>query len=550
MRDAEVLLSDDVRRLARGTGILLPATLVGNALLLGLDFYVNGVLGNAGYGVFNAVTRVMGLAGFVVLLGMENAVIRYVARSSVPDGRSVAMRAAAWVCGASVIAATLLIVTAPRTAAWVDPSPGTALALQIAAVSLPFAGLRMVAVAAAQGWGEVTPRAVLMFLVWPMAQIIGVTLIWSAGSGSSGSGFGAGSGGVAGVTAAYTLSMAMGAGLAVVFAVRAARRSGEARQTSADAGSPTASGNGSAPSSRAISSAELLRFAWPLWAQGILMALYTWADQVLLAGLRSAEDAGIYGPVARLAPLFGLGLGALNGMFAPMIAEKHAAGKQEELQALYRTVTRWALVIALPPAVLSLVRPEVVLGVWPHGSPEASDALRVTVVAQLVCTAVGSVNYLLIMAGRERMVLWNAIPAVIVNFAASFLLIPRYGPVGAALANALAMVFANVLAFLQVRSTLQITPFRSFGIGRAAVASVLAGLAVAFIPAGFVCRVVPIGALAGRWVEGALFGMLTLAVFGGALGLLGLDADDRVVINVLRQKFGRGARPGASKGSS
>lgn len=533
MRESEVLLSDDVRRLARGTGILLPATLVGNALLLGLDFYVNGVLGNAGYGVFNAVTRVMGLAGFVVLLGMENAVIRYVARSSVPDGRSVAMRAAAWVCGASVIAATLLIVTAPRTAAWVDPSPGTALALQIAAVSLPFAGLRMVAVAAAQGWGEVTPRAVLMFLVWPMAQIVGVTLIFSASSGGAG---------VAGVTAAYTLSMAMGAGLAVVFAVRAARRSVEARQTSADAGS--------APSSRATSSAELLRFAWPLWAQGILMALYTWADQVLLAGLRSPEDAGIYGPVARLAPLFGLGLGALNGMFAPMIAEKHAAGKQDELQALYRTVTRWALVIALPPAVLSLVRPEVVLGLWPHGSPEASDALRVTVIAQLVCTAVGSVNYLLIMAGRERLVLWNAIPAVIVNFAASFWLIPRYGPLGAALANALAMVFANVLAFVQVRSTLHITPFRSFGIGRAAIASVLAGLAVAFIPTGFVCGVLPIGALAGRWVEGALFGMLTLAVFGSVLGLLGLDADDRVVINVLRQKFGSGALPGTSKGSS
>ena len=528
MREPEVLLSDDVRRLARGTGILLPATLVGNALLLGLDFYVNGVLGNAGYGVFNAVTRVMGLAGFVVLLGMENAVIRYVARSAVPDGRSVAMRAAAWVCGASVIAATLLIVTAPRTAAWVDPSPGTALALQIAAVSLPFAGLRMVAVAAAQGWGEVTPRAVLMFLVWPMAQIVGVMLIFSASSGGAG---------VAGVTAAYTLSMAMGAGLAVVFAVRAARRS-------------LAGGAGSAPSSRATSSAELLRFAWPLWVQGILMALYTWADQVLLAGLRSPEDAGIYGPVARLAPLFGLGLGALNGMFAPMIAEKHAAGKQDELQALYRTVTRWALVIALPPAVLSLVRPEVVLGLWPHGSPEASDALRVTVIAQLVCTAVGSVNYLLIMAGRERLVLWNAIPAVVVNFAASFWLIPRYGPLGAALANALAMVFANVLAFVQVRSALHITPFRSFGIGRAAIAAVLAGLAVAFIPTGFVGEFIAIGALAGRWVEGALFGMLTLAVFGSVLGLLGLDADDRVVINVLRQKFGRGALPGTPKGSS
>lgn len=503
---AEVPLSDDIRRLARGTGILLPATLLGNALLLGLDFVVNGVLGNAGYGVFNAVTRVMGLAGFVVLLGMENAVIRYVARSGVADGRSVVLRAAAWVGGGATAVAALLIATAPATAAWVDPSPGTALALRIAAVSLPFAGLRMVGVAAAQGWGEVTPRAVLMFLAWPVLQLAGVAVL----SGQ----------GVAGVTAAYTGAMVAGAAGAGAYALRASRRAAAAE----------------APRlSRPTSSAELLAFAWPLWAQGILMALYTWADQVLLAGLRSAEDAGVYGPVARLAPLFGLGLGALNGVFAPMIAEKHASGRTDELQALYRTVTRWAVVLALPPAVVAFVRPELVLGLWPHGSAAASGALRVTVVAQLVCTAVGSVNYLLIMAGRERLVLWNAVPAVAVNLVASVLLIPRFGPMGAALANALAMVFANVLAFVQVRSAIGITPFRAFGIGRALVASAAAALAIAFLPAGVLAGT----GLAGRWVDGLGAGVLALAVFVGVLAALGVDDDDRVVLNALRQKFAR-----------
>lgn len=499
-------MSDDIRRLARGTGILLPATLLGNALLLGLDLVVNGALGNAGYGVFNAVTRVMGLAGFVVLLGMENAVIRYVARSNVAHGRSVALRAAVWVGVTASVLAALLIASAPWTAVWVDPSPGTALALRIAAVSLPFAGLRMVGVAAAQGWGEVTPRAVLMFLLWPVAQLIGVAAL--AGQG------------VAGVTAAYTGAMVLGAAGAGVYAVRAARRAASAEGERA---------------SRPTSSAELLAFAWPLWAQGILMALYTWADQVLLAGLRSAEDAGVYGPVARLAPLFGLGLGALNGVFAPMIAEKHAAGRTEELQALYRTVTRWALVIALPPAVLAFVRPELVLGLWPHGSAAASGALRVTVVAQLVCTAVGSVNYLLIMAGRERLVLWNAVPAVAVNVAASVWLIPGQGPMGAALANALAMVFANLLAFAQVRGALGITPFRGFGIGRACVAAAAAGFAIAWLPGG------ALPGLAGRWIEGVGAGVVALGVFAGVLTALGLDADDRVVLGALRQKFARRA---------
>ena len=44
--------------------------------------------------------------------------------------------------------------------------------------------------------------------------------------------------------------------------------------------------------------------------------------------------------------------------------------------------------------------PEVVLTLWPNGDPAASTALRLTAGASLFGTAVGSVNYLLIMSGR------------------------------------------------------------------------------------------------------------------------------------------------------
>lgn len=517
---------DDVRRLARGTGILLPATLLGNVLLLILDLYVNGVLGTAGYGIFKAVSRVMGLAGFVALLGMENAVIRYLAGARAVSGGSVVAKAAALVGSAGVVGAALLVATARWTAGWVDTSPETALALQIAAISLPFAGLRMVWVAAAQGWGDVAPRAMLMFLAWPLAQIVGVTLL--------------GSSGVAGVSAAYTGSMALGALLAGALAWRAGTRAGALThgpiQTSSvlyNDGPKQSSSELALDESRerGVSTRDLLVFAAPLWVQGIVMALYTWSDQVLLAGLRSAEDAGIYGPVATLAPLFGLGLGALNGMFAPMIAERSASGQRGQLQALYRTVTRWAVILALPTTVLALVRPELVLGLWPHGSPDAANALRVTALAQLVCTGVGSVNYLLIMAGHQRLVLWNGVPAVVLNLAASCLLIPRYGPLGAALANGLAMMFANVVGFLQVRATLGISPFPRLGIGRALIAGIVAGLAAALVPS------LHLAGLAGRWADAGLAGLLTLGVFAAVLAALGLDDDDRVVIHAIRAKL-------------
>ncbi len=511
MPETETTRKQDVARLARGAGVLLPATLLGNVLLLGLDFYVNGVLGNAGYGVYKAVSRVMALAGFVTLLGMENAVIRYVAGRSREIGAGVARRAAGLVALTGAASAVVITATAGATSAWVDPSPSTALALQIAAISLPFAGVRMVAVAAAQGWGDVRPRATVLFLLWPAAQIVGVACL--------------GGQGIRGVTAAYTSAMVLGAGVARVLAWRASR--------GADAGTRDPAREAPVPTG------ELLRFAWPLWLQGILMGLYTWSDQVLLAGLRSAEEAGIYGPVATITPIFGLGLGALNGMFAPMIAERvphegDPPSRRLELEALYRTVTRWAVILALPPTVFALARPELVIGLWPHGSMDAVPALRIATVSALVCTAVGSVNYLLIMAGQQRLVLWNGVPAVILNLLASYLLIPRYGPTGAALANGLAMMFANVVGFAQVRWALGISPFRRFGIGRAMVAAVAGGAVAAIYPAGHLAS-----GLAGRWGDAAIASVLTLLVFCVVLAVLGLDDDDRVVVDAIRAKVRR-----------
>jgi O-antigen/teichoic acid export membrane protein len=491
-------VSEDVRAIARGTGLLLPATLAGNALLVLLDLYVNGVLDTAGYGLFGAMKRVLQLVGFVVLLGMENAVIRFVATARSPDEARAAVRsAAAGTVLTSIAAAAALIAGADLLAGTVDPSPEAATALRIGALSLPFASIRMVAVSASQGWKVVTHRAIVMFLAWPLVQLAGVAILGHA--------LGLG---VIGVMSAYVAAMALGAVLAVGFVLRLRR----------DLTQPAVG----------IGFGALMAFAWPMWIQGIVMGAYTWMDQVLLAGLRSATDAGIYGPVATLAPLFGVGLGALNGMFAPIIAERRTAGDTAGLQRLYRTVTRWAVALAVPPLVVCAVLPEAVLGLWPNGSVEAVDALRLTCAAQLVCTGVGSVNYLLIMAGHQRATLWNGIPAVFVNLGLSFLLVPGLGVTGAAIANGAAMVAANGIGLLQVRAALGIHPF-----DRAFLRPLLAGIPCAVVVAAV--GQAGWGPLATVMAAGAVGGV----AFLGALRALGLDTDDRLVVDAIVAKVRR-----------
>ena len=249
---------------------------------------------------------------------------------------------------------------------------------------------------------------------------------------------------------------------------------------------------------------------------------------MLLAGLRSPAEAGIYGPVAVLAPLFGVGLGALNGAFAPLIAKKHADGDMMGLQELYRVVTRWAVILAIPPVAIALASPMSLLSPWPGATAEAASALQIAALGQLLCTAVGSVNYLLIMCGRQRDTLYNALPAVGLNLVASLLLIPKYGVVGAALANAAATGLANLLGLLQVFRHLHIHPF-----SRSLVRPLVAGI-VPFC-AAFAGDFFFFFWWATLAVAGGLGGGGFLAVYAG----MGLDPGDRQMLDMVRRKFGR-----------
>lgn len=486
---------------ARGAGLMLPASILGSALLLGVDAWANAHLSLEDYGLFGSIRRLVQIVGFLVLVGMENAVLRAVGRAPDESSARAAVHTGLAV-GAFVGVALggLLALAAPALAARVDPSPATVTTLRIAALALPFWSVRTVAVAACQGWGSLLPRALVTFLVWPVVQLAGLALaVGTLGLGATGA------------VAAYTAAVALGAVQGLWHLSRL--RAGWWRP---------------APAAGEGALAPMLAVAWPLWVHGVAMALYTWADQLFLVDLLGPREAGLYGPAAQLAPLFGLGLGALNSAFAPIIARRHAEGDAAGLAGLYRLVTRWAIILALPAVVLAVLAPASVLVPWASAGEATRSALQVTAIAQLVCTAVGSVNYLLIMSGRPRDPLWNAVPAVTVSLVASVALIPRWGAAGAALANGLAMGVANLGGLWQVWRHLRMHPFHG-AMARPLVASLAMALVVLLVQA----------ALGDGWGTLVLGGGAGGVVFLAALWALGLDEGDREVLAALRRKVGR-----------
>jgi O-antigen/teichoic acid export membrane protein len=424
--------------LARGGAVWLLATLVGGAALVVLDAWTGRVLGAHAYGAYGALRRVAQFAGFVVLLGLENVVVRHVAvAASAAEARRVLRVAVVTVGVAGATFGGVLALASGVLAQVFQLGPDGPEAVRWIAVSLPLAALRMVAVAAAQGRGHVRARPFVMSILWPATLSLGVFAVaasWMPGSPL--------------VAMIRAWVAAIGVGCAWSFAGLLVWRRA----------APFAESRGSTSDAPAVTLSGLASMAVPLWLHGMVTAAYAWADHLVLAAVHGPREAALYGPVVALTPVYGLALTALNGPLAPMLAARHAAGDRAGLHLLFRTAARWAFLLSALPVVVSLVVPEGLLLAWPDlADARARSALQVAAAAQWVGVACGSVNYVLVMTGHAGAVWWGAGPALMVSLVGSWVLVPSLGALGASLANGAALVVANVIGARVVAARLGVS---------------------------------------------------------------------------------------------
>jgi O-antigen/teichoic acid export membrane protein len=106
-----------------------------------------------------------------------------------------------------------------------------------------------------------------------------------------------------------------------------------------------------------------------------------------------------------------------------------------------------ALMMIFPSSILSLFGPDFEAGAL---------LLRVLSIGQFINVAAGSVGYLLIMTGHERLLSLNITLATIINLWLCLWLIPKMGPLGAAIATAVPLAFLNLLSAYFVYAKLRI----------------------------------------------------------------------------------------------
>jgi O-antigen/teichoic acid export membrane protein len=206
----------------------------------------------------------------------------------------------------------------------------------------------------------------------------------------------------------------------------------------------------------------------------------------------------------------------LAAVAAPAVANLFGAGELERIRRGFGRGLRLLVLVAFPVVALALaLGSQLISSVWGAEYERAGDVFLI-IAAASIALPVADLSYQLVVGvGRLRVPLVIDACAGVVNIALALLLIPRYGAVGAALANSAAQLAVALPLALYVRRMLGPVEWHLPVLARGAVAAAVAG-AVALVV---------VEAIGGgvALVPAAAVGAAVFAALGVILGVVPRD---------------------------
>jgi len=212
-------------------------------------------------------------------------------------------------------------------------------------------------------------------------------------------------------------------------------------------------------SSSRMELSEFYSYSIPLTMKDLGSLLYNRVD-ILMIGFFLAETAvGVYRISVLVATILALPLGAFNQLFPPVASRLYMNDEMDELEQVYETITRWALTVTIPPALVMILYSAELLRVFGAEFTVGGLVLTLFAVAQLTDSAVGPSGFLLLMTDHQYLNMTNQWLLGVLNVVFNYVLIQELGLIGAAVVSAGVLTLINVLRVVEVWYTEGLVPY-------------------------------------------------------------------------------------------
>lgn len=483
---------------AKGGGIVFVGTVATRSLSYIYSLALIWSMGADSFGQFTLALAIVMFIGLVSTIGLPQGILRFGTIEALQDGKAGAHNVTRSALRITIPISLLLMVavflTANSLSTLIFHKEELTPIIQLLAVSIPFMSLQSTLLAGTRAL-KVMRYSTVVWIVQPLiALLLAILFIYRGG-------------GVESAALAYVISFIFGAGLALFFYLRLIPR--QDRRASH------------------YSIRNLLKFSIPLSLTEWMHFANERIEIFFLGLLPGTLDISIYKIAWSLAGLETMLRLSLEQILAPFSSDLTHRREIKELDGLYKATAKWgftgALMIFLvyvlfSKEILQCFDPELVVG---------SSILIALSFAQLFNEFTGPCNTVLIMSGRSDLSLVNTIFIFVFGVSMSWLFIPRYGLVGAAVVGALGVILVNIMRVVEVWLILRIHPWKlSF------LKPVAAGVSAAAI-----IRL----AQSQGWLETLLADLIAIlffcVVYLALIYLFKLDPEDLVVMAALKRKM-------------
>jgi O-antigen/teichoic acid export membrane protein len=190
----------------------------------------------------------------------------------------------------------------------------------------------------------------------------------------------------------------------------------------------------------------LFAFASPLIVTALVWSLMESSDALMLGYFHGVEAVAGFRAVMPLAQLNKVATLAFGAMYLPVASRLYARGEQQNLSELYWRTAVWMAALSFPVflCTFSFARPTASL-LYGHRYLDSVPVLSILSLGYFVHTALGFNGLTLKTFNKLRYTVCIDLAAAVLNVAVNLLLIPRWGPLGAAAGTSATLVAHNVL---------------------------------------------------------------------------------------------------------
>jgi O-antigen/teichoic acid export membrane protein len=206
---------------------------------------------------------------------------------------------------------------------------------------------------------------------------------------------------------------------------------------------------------------EIFSFSAPMVTTTIVYLIRSQLVVVILEYFRSTLDVAAYRAVQPVADLNTTVIQTFAVLFMPMMARLFAKNDQNGIDDLYWQSAIWITVITFPVFLVtfSLAEPLTIL-LFGQRYAQSSSIMALLAIGYYFNAALGFNADTLRIYGKLGYTVFVDFLAMMISVGLTFILIPRYGAIGAAMGTCGTLIIYNILNHLGLKFTTPVNPFK------------------------------------------------------------------------------------------